>query len=663
MSVSKRKKSSSNKLLDTLRVVPRQYKVEKSLQADRLTDLLAMLFVFGVAVFIRYYVRDVFINSYGDSIFNLVLTDDDTLGIGAYTGLAAGDQVDLEGYSDFSYYYIDYVNNLLDGWNPYSGSRVEGDHIGGYVYGPLYIYSIAFGSYFFGLSAYDSIVVSNVVFDSLSYVMVYLLAKRVSGNVIALFVAVLGSFSPIALFYAGIRGLNAPLMTFLALVSVYYFLERKDNRGLFFLAASTMTKQFPLLMAFPMGLWMMRRYGIFRGIGFIFMYIFDMLILSIPWIVFDPYSYVYRLFLAGGGKNQLTCPRNGEATNLVHGGLMDVCVGNEGTIPTNPSAFSEMIFTLVNSHVLFALSILVLGWIAFTAYDYFEKDHKYYYKFFAAFYTITHATIARGIFKYYLTMLIPFIILAFTPGNPDKSLNIRIGAMINQYFTRLLDPEYRIRKPTVTYWTMFILSIFSIISVFWVIDATITLFLAHNNYHNLFLLVFFIIALYSIYRPGPLNIRTTTNRVPYSDVIDKLPILIIIFALLFNYVIKIAELYFTYNVSLKNNLYIMIAIVLLFSFLNQVEKVAIKTDTTFRFYTVNYHQLVLDVIGLTVAFIAINIFTIQILIVHRLLTTTVVFIMGIILMGMLGSEIWSVGFKVIKNAILRYNRINSNNLT
>lgn len=669
--MDEKKISKRDVVLDVLRVVPTQYKLEESKKEDRLTDLLAILFVFGVAFFIRFYVRMIFISNYGDSVFYWQVPENDPLGIGEYTGIAVGGTVNFEGYNDFHYYYIDYVNALLDGWNPYSGSIVEGDHLGGYVYGPLYIYSISFGAYFFDLSAYESIVMGNIIFDSASYVMVYFLAKRVTGNVIALFAATLGSFSPIALFYAGIRGLNAPLMNFLALLYLYYFLERKDGRAMLVLAMATMTKQFPLFFALPVGFWMMRRYGIIKGMGFILLYIFDALVIGLPWIIMDPKSFIIRLFLPGGGKNYITCPAGGETANLVHGGLVQVCEQfPDQLVPVDQiPTYVQVIFALINypmfgilSGPLFFGLIFILGWLGFTAYDYLEKDHKYYFKFTAAFYTIVHATIARGIYKYYLTMLIPFLILAFIPGHPEKSFNIRIGAMINRYYSRLFDPRNRAREATISYWIMFLSLLLSLLSIYWVIDATIMLFTNTTQYRNFLRLVITLVAVYSIIKPNCMGMEKTDEKVDFTDINNKLPIMLIIFAVLFNYLSKVARIYFNSSNDLQINLYIMIGIVFLFAMLSQIEKLYTKSDTTFKYYNLQYYQLILDIIGLFIGFIVINFFTIQILTVNRLLTTTVVFIMGIILMGMLEVEIWSSFFKVPISALKKLRILISENV-
>ncbi len=509
--------------LDLLRVIPRQIPVEKNKRSDRLTDLIAILFIFGIAMFIRFYVRGVFIGAYGDNVFNLRIKEGDPLGIGSYLGYEPGQTINSEGYSDFASYYIPYVNAFLKGWNPYSGSIVEGDKIGGYVYGPFYIYLISVGAAWFNLTPYYSIVWSNVIFDSLSYVMVYFIAKRVTGNVIAMFVATLGSFSPIALFYANIRVLNAPQMTFFMLISLYYFLEHKDDRGMFFLALATMVKQFPLFMALPVGMWMWRRYGFSKGTSFIIEYILFILLLSIPYIAMTPHLYVVRLFLPGHGKSALNCPAGGEATNLIHSFLVGACDGRTGITLKSDEApnIANILFPIVNSHILFFGMIFILSWMGFTAYDYMENNPKLYLRFYAAFFMIVHATIARGIYKYYLTFVIPFMILALTPGSIKRSLHIRLGATIHRGFDEWLEPKYRVRTPDIKYWPAIIYLILLTIGSFWLVDSSLSLFISTSTNKWLWRVFVYPIVLFSIIRPSPSDKSIKTSIQNMKDLKNK----------------------------------------------------------------------------------------------------------------------------------------------
>ncbi|MCH8908060.1 MAG: glycosyltransferase family 39 protein, partial [Candidatus Heimdallarchaeota archaeon] len=430
--------------LDTLRVTPQQYPKITNPRTDRLTDLIFVLLIFGIAFWFRLWLRVVFFDVYPDS-FGFRPIEDGPLHLFNYFNVESGQEIATEGYADFPVYYIPYVDAFVDGWDPYSGHITEDDKLNAYVYGPFYIYLISIGSYFFDMDPHDSIVYSNLLFDSLTYVMVYVLAKRVTGNVIAFTIALIGSFSPIAIYYSDLKVLNAPQMNFLLLVFLYFYLEKRDNWSMFFLAMATLTKQFPLFMLMPVGFWMARRYGILRGIAKILIFFFFALLLSLPYIVTTFVPYYQKLFLPGGPKTTIKCPEGGEATNLLAGildlGSCDAYFASGSNASsrdlnliefTTSDVFGNLLFSLINSHVLFLGSLFLLAWVGFTGFDYLERNPKLYYRFTAAYMCLAHATIARGIYKYYLTLLVPLILLSLIPGNNKKSLNISVGAMIHK---------------------------------------------------------------------------------------------------------------------------------------------------------------------------------------------------------------------------------------
>ncbi|MHA2275132.1 MAG: glycosyltransferase family 39 protein, partial [Candidatus Kariarchaeaceae archaeon] len=294
--ISKESRSTlPNLAFDILRVVPDSTHPTNHPKADRLSDLLIMLFIFGIALWIRFWVKSIVEGAYGNQ-FAIVINQQDSFGIGEYLGVAPGTQIPTESYNDYNHYYIDYVNAFVDqGWNPYSGNIEPDDVLNGYVYGPIYIYSISIGKAWFNLSAQDSIIWSNIIFDSATYCMVYVLAKRVTGNVVAMVMSILASLSPIAIFYANVRVLNAPQMNFFVLVFIYFFLEHRDTTAMFFLAVASLTKQFPIFLLMPVGFLLVRRHGFLKGVAiYLFFFIFAALI-SVPWILLTPDAYFVKL--------------------------------------------------------------------------------------------------------------------------------------------------------------------------------------------------------------------------------------------------------------------------------------------------------------------------------------------------------------------------------
>ncbi|MHA2168607.1 MAG: glycosyltransferase family 39 protein, partial [Candidatus Kariarchaeaceae archaeon] len=640
--VIKKAITKSEMAIDVLRVTPKEHKPEKNPKTDRLTDLIIVLFIFGIAMWFRFYARFEFLLAYTENgttdFFHIKIKEGDPLGFGKFLGLKTDEHVEAEGYVDFSYYYIDYVNAFVDkDWNPYSGNLEEDDVLNGYVYGPFYIYLVAIGKAWFDLPAAESIIYSNLIFDSLSYVMVYFLAKRMTGNVNAMILAGIGSFSPIALFYANIRVLNAPQMNFFTLLFIYLYLEHRDTSSLFVLAIATLTKQFPLFLAMPVGFFLVRRYGILKGVGIYLQYFVFLLLLSIPWIVLTPNAYYTKLFLPGGGKSQISCPKGGEATNLVAGTIdLDSC--NEDTIVI--SQLGLWLFDLINSHYLFFGSLLILSWAGFTGYDYMEKNPKLYMRFYAAFFTLAHATIARGIYKYYLTMLMPFFLLAFIPGSTDKSLNLRFGALINRGWSKWIDPRNRMKKPSVSYWILFVLLLLSMTSVGWLLHVAISLFTTTRKYHNLWLIITGILAFYFIYKPGPVPISQTEDEIP-THVHERNDFLKLGIAIALGYLVwQVAELYFSGNPSsLQRHQTLLLLILVIFITLPYSISSVTQRGRVFNSFQVDYIQVILDVIMLGINFYIFYFLNKEVFLIHRYFTTSIILAFSIFLMGLLGGEI------------------------
>ena len=654
---------TTNFSLDLLRVTPNKSDIPPNKHTDRLTDFVMILLIFSISLWFRFYSRELFIDVYGINTFHLKIDNEDPLNFGNFLRANPGDTVFTEGYYDFYTYYIPYVNAYEESWNPYSGSRVAGDNIGGYVYGPFYMISISIGKLWFNLSTVDSIVYSNLILDSLTYVMIYIIAKRYTGNIFAFIIAILGSFSPISLFYIAYRGLNAPIMNFSFLVFVWAYLERKDNLSMFMLAFSLLTKQFPLFMAMPAGFWMVRRYGFFKGVGYYLRFFIYVLCLSIPYILWDPRSYIIRLFIPGGGKDDISCPSNSEATNLFHGTIpLDACFDNNTRIPIDLDLlpiYSDFVFSIVNSHFLFFFSLFVIAWIGFTGYDYLEEKPKLYLVFLSAYYGIAHATIARGIYKYYLTFIVPIFILGLISNHNTKSLNLKLGQTLNQSIRLFLNSKYRTQKVSFMYWVHATLVLLSFVGLFIVIDFTISLATFYKTNSGIYYLFLILICIYFIINPTSSKTGSSQNSSFKSSKIyfSQLSIYSIIYSILVYISFNLSQLYFT---SIEHSIYNFILILIIpltFVLLPYSQSKIINTDEIQSPITKIDIQFIKEIFSILVLCIFILFFNYQILIVHRFYSTLTVFLFSFIYMALLGSDIWLSSYKVPVSIFNQYKKM------
>ncbi|MHA2501455.1 MAG: glycosyltransferase family 39 protein [Candidatus Kariarchaeaceae archaeon] len=645
---------------DMLRVTPNPNPRDKNPSNDRLTDLLIILFILGISIWYRFYFRQAYLDTYGIYVFHLQIAESDPLGFGSFFGLAPGESFFSEGYHDFYSYYIPYVEAFEDGWNPYTGNREPGDRIGGYVYGPFYMLSIAAGRIWFGMSVIDSIVFSNIILDALCYVMVYILAKRYTGNIVAAVVALLGSFSPISLFFIAYRGLNAPIMNFSFLLFIYFYLEKRDNLSMIMLAFSLLTKQFPLFMAMPAGLWMVRRYGFFKGVSYYLRFFIAVLVLSVPYILWTPRSYIVRLFLPGGSKDVPSCPTNAEATNLFHGMIPDgACIPvNNGFAPLDTGLLPpghELIFWLVNSHVLFFGSLIILAYIGFTAYDYLEERPRLYLVFFSAYYAVAHATIARGIYKYYITFLIPLMLLGFVFGDRSKSLNLRLGYILSNAWRTWLSPRYRQKEATPTYWAFLGFLVLLTLGVIWLVNSAISMFTFNTDKEMFWRLIFIPMALYAIFRPGG---EQEEDNLVSAERYGQGSIVFLGVAIISYFILKrLMELYFNTSELMNQHILMMAAITAGFIALPIMLSKLTNQDQVVSPFTFNPVQLVSDIGAGLLVYLVVVFFHIRIMAVHRYDSTLMVLLFSFIPMALLGNTIWSSGYHAARRFFREYRKI------
>jgi hypothetical protein len=422
------KKIIAKEILESIRFRPQDHKPIYDRDEDKLTDLIFIFMIFGFAIWFYFIVRTWYSNTYVD-FFHLRNTQPNWLT--ELLGIPKGEEVHTEGYNDFNYYYVPYVKNFIDGWNPFTGDRGTGEPLGGYVYGPLYIFFISIGSLWFNMEYIDSIVYSNIVFTALSSVMVYCIALRVTGNVFAFIIGNIHTLSPVVLWFIGIKGLNAPPMTFFTLLFILCYLKHRDGWAIFFLATAFLVKQFPLLYAMPILMLIVRRRGYLIGFAHFVMLFFWIFLLSFPYIVMTPSQYLNSMLRGGRVSSDIrdadtAMAQQGVAPNLIFSTFLDDEVWFTQTI--------EFLFT---SQLLFYLSLIILSIAAFSSYRMMEERPILYLRFFAAYQYIAHATIARGIYKYYIAFLIPFLLLALIPDLKRGSLNLKLGTMLNSVYKEI----------------------------------------------------------------------------------------------------------------------------------------------------------------------------------------------------------------------------------
>ena len=287
-----------------------------------------------------------------------------------------------------------------------------------------------------------------------------------------------------------------------------------------------------------------------------------------------------------------------------------------------------------------------------------EKNPKLYYRFFAAFFGIAHATIARGIYKYYLTFLIPLFILALIPGDVNHSLNLRLGAKLNRAWNTWISPKYRIGTVTKEYWIYFLILSLCTLGVIWFIDLTVSLFTTTQGYHNVWVLILSSLAILFIMKPGTIpkdEFQDKENIINYKR--KESIALIVIFTMVYGMKL-IAEQYFADNdAALTKHMLIGLTLLILFMYLPSIQNSVTKTNLIYPYINFSYSQIILDLISIGLIFFVVNLFHVELILINRFFTTTIVLAFSIFILGLMGSEVWGSYFKIYINAYNKFRRL------
>ncbi|MHA1258586.1 MAG: hypothetical protein ACTSRO_02920 [Candidatus Heimdallarchaeaceae archaeon] len=323
-------------------------------------------------------------------------------------------------YPDATLYYQHYVYAFrYESWNPYALDR--GFPLSGYVYGPIFVYSLVLLSFFISFFyphvsrisiAWKTVVFAPTFFDSLTTVFIYLIlvrkkddGSREKKNILFSFLAAFSYIlMPLVLFYSDTLYLNTYMFTFYTVVSFYFLTREKTNMSAFFLAIAVLTKLNSLFLV-PLWFVYVFRNNPSKGFKFLLTVSISWIIFSLPWIVMEPSLYIGQQLWPGMPFNTV-CSIKPQwifwATTPAHTFLywrLDnlgelYCRLNESYIPL-------IIFNLLSNFAVLLASPLM------------KKRQSSLFSFQAMFVIGSHLFLSRGNYKYYDAFFIPFAILAF----------------------------------------------------------------------------------------------------------------------------------------------------------------------------------------------------------------------------------------------------------
>ncbi|MFX0094658.1 MAG: hypothetical protein ACFFBD_23180, partial [Candidatus Hodarchaeota archaeon] len=337
---------------------------------------------------------------------------------------------DTECYGDFNSYYSYWIPGLWKGtWYPYMSSEGpessliyttinlpwgewvlsfgQGVAANYYFMTPVFLYFLLpFG---YPLFPPQLLAIPLILTDSLTIIPLYLTIKELGkDDRLALYGSILYLLSPLNIFYLGVVWLSTGPIIFLFVWSIYFLVRKEYQAANLCFALTIMTKQIVLFFMLPFYIivflqcgWKAagKRFGEFSLVCFL---------LSLPYILLTPVDYILHVWgpqplPALQGNTEL--PDNRIAVNLQHTALalnLDTFLG--GT-------FFQFFAILFNTYILLILAIFFVSGILIYYYKTDNLTNLNISYVFCLYGFTFHLFFVRGIYKYFLPLLIPLFII------------------------------------------------------------------------------------------------------------------------------------------------------------------------------------------------------------------------------------------------------------
>lgn len=352
----------------------------------------------------------------------------------------------VEAYSDFSAYYVPFVTQFLQGNLPYTPGLWAPQGIQIYIYPPLFLYittafyvcpsemlfpalqSLSLLSYDVGIARLSF---AFVFFDLATCIVIYAAAKEVTRNPALPVVATLVyGLNPIGLWWGDYMWLSTPIHTFF-LVLGFCFMLRQDLRwAAFWIAIATMIKQTAVILL-PVIFFLELARSSKRALVSLGIMVAVGLALSLPYLALYPLDYLGSIARGMGGQ----------------------MLGDTLPLDTYPISVSILVFYFPQPLRLIVSSLVYYGvpfgaclaalWATSWAIPQSPR-HAYQTRLVAVALLLSltlHIFFPRGIYKYYLPALVPFLIL-FAVAQRGSLVPVPATNLLQTAFSR--DPLHRL---------------------------------------------------------------------------------------------------------------------------------------------------------------------------------------------------------------------------
>ena len=403
------------------------------------------------------------------------------------------DFVVVEGYSDFTYYYMNFVRRFVQGYLPYTEQLYLVNGMQTYIYPPLFLYILGAFSFLPSEALFPNLIIESfmlgrsldflrvgftfIVFDLATCVVIYLTARRLSSNrFIPLVAVLLFAFNPISLWWGDYLWLSTPIHTFFLVLGFYYLVREEMLWAVVWITVAAMVKQTAALLL-PLVLFMEWRQSLDRFFTAVAIAVALVLLVSLPYIALFPITYLEAL-TAGMGPYwfyealpQVTHP-------------VPVSVLAVGW----PEPFKFIAITMVY-HGIPWYAFLALFWISgiLIAEQSGQQFTDEVLLVTLLLSLASHIFFPRGLYKFYLIALLPFLILYGTCLNhPIRPFKVKSSG--TTFSQRIRHHLFRGMNNWATLWFVF------------VVVVSLGIFFVHRYFtHLLLFAIFFPLFSFAVY--------------------------------------------------------------------------------------------------------------------------------------------------------------------
>ncbi|MGY5870882.1 MAG: hypothetical protein RTV72_01415 [Candidatus Thorarchaeota archaeon] len=334
------------------------------------------------------------------------------------------DYIHVELYNDYQYFYLSWIPNLWEGAWAYSSA------LSVYLYPPLWIYTV-------GLFGSTPPWVPGTVlflFNMLTGILVYKIAEIITNNekksLLAMMIYLL---NPITVGYGSFMWLNPTPFVFFVMLSFYFALTNEVEMSIVALGLATLYKQFAVIF-FPIIVLLLIKQksdstlktSIIQFLKHTVIYTLVVGLVSLPFLIFSPDAFLGQMFGASQGQFE-------RLTYFIPDLWMTVHFNTFFLWLFGSSFVTNILAWLIHNFVLLALCGLV-AYGAFATYHRYRENESsndtselfmkaILWSFIAI--LCLQTFFPRGVYKFYLLILMPFASLLFdykdlTLSNEDE---------------------------------------------------------------------------------------------------------------------------------------------------------------------------------------------------------------------------------------------------